>query len=105
MNGPQAESVAMGERAEGVDRRKSSLTEDDFARIGETFDHRLSNLFEVIGYDTSTPDSRAEIRDDHKFVRDARKAKGTILGAIYVAIGSGIASLLYFGAKAVGKAP
>lgn len=72
------------------ERRKSVLTDDDLDRIGENFDKRLTNFCEVIGYDVTTPESRSEIRDDHKFVRDARKAKAKIVGAALAAVGTAL---------------
>jgi hypothetical protein len=87
------------------ERRQTTLSDHDLERIGETFDRKMQGLFEVIGYDTSTPESRKEIRSDHEFIREARNAKGRIIGAMYVAIGSGLVGLFYLGAKAVGKAP
>jgi hypothetical protein len=79
------ESVAMGE-----ERRKSSLTDNDLDRIGEAFDNRLTSFCERIGYDVTTPESRAEIRKDHEFVRESRKAKAKIVAAILTAMGTAI---------------
>ena len=87
------------------ERRTNVLSDADIDRIEKAFDKRVSTLFETIGYDTSTPEARTEIRKDHEFVRDARKAKVTIITGALGAIGSGIAWLIYMGAKAVGKAP
>lgn len=79
--------VAMADRQE---RRKSVLSDDDVERIGEAFDKKISVLCETIGYDITTPDSRSEIRKDHEFVRDSRKAKGRIVAAILTAMGTAI---------------
>lgn len=57
------------------ERRKSVLTEFDFEKIGETFERKQAQLFETIGYDVSSHESRSEIRKDHDFVRSARSWK------------------------------
>jgi hypothetical protein len=88
-----------------AERRKSVLAEGDIQRIEAAFDKRMGTMFEMIGYDISTPKSREEIRKDHEFVRDARKAKAAVITAVLTSVGSGLAWLLYMGAKAVGKAP
>ena len=72
------------------ERRKSILTDEDVDRIGEVFDRRQSQLFETIGYDISSASARDEIRDDHKFVRDSRRAKGKIVAALLTAMGTAI---------------
>lgn len=74
------------------ERRRSVLSDDDFDKIGEAFEKKLNGLFEVIGYDISTPETRTEIRKDHEFVRDSRKAKAIIIGAILTAVGTAIGS-------------
>lgn len=75
-----------------TDRRKSLLSDGDIERVGEVFDRKMQSMFEVIGYDTSTPDSRTEIRKDHEFVRDARKAKAIVIVAMLIAFGGSIAA-------------
>lgn len=74
------------------DRRKSLLSDHDIERIGEQFDRKMQGMFEVIGYDTTTPDSRSEIRKDHEFVRDARKAKAIVIIGMLTAFGGSIAA-------------
>lgn len=74
------------------ERRQNSLTDADLSSISDMFDSRMSTLFETIGYDTTTPDSRHEIREDHEFVRTTRNAKGTIIGAFLIGIGTVIAT-------------
>jgi trimethylamine:corrinoid methyltransferase-like protein len=51
-----------------TERRAGVLTEHDFERIGEEFAKQL----ETIGYDVSTPESRAAIVKDHAYVRSWR---------------------------------
>jgi hypothetical protein len=87
------------------EQRKFALTDHDIERIGATFDRKIQSLFEVIGYDTSTPESRTDIRKDHEFVRGARNARGKVAGAAWASLGTGIAWLLYVAAKSLGKAP
>lgn len=77
------------------ERRRSALSDEDMDRIGDAFDKRLNNLFEVIGYDTSTPNAREEIRKDHGFVREARRAKGRVIGAFFGSIGAAIAAFAW----------
>jgi deoxyxylulose-5-phosphate synthase len=91
--------------ANATDHRKSILSDGDIQRIEAAFDKRIDTLFEMIGYDTSTPKSGEEIRKDHEFVRDARHAKAAVITAILTSVGSGLAWLLYMGAKAAGKTP
>ncbi len=75
---------------DGLERRSGILTDDDIERLSVVLDHRISTFFENIGYDVSTPKSRAEIRDDHGFVRDWRKgAARAKLGAL-IAVGTGL---------------
>lgn len=83
-----------------ADRRKAILSDSDIERIGDAFDHKMRGLFEVIGYDTSTPESRSEIRKDHEFVRSARNAKGTAVTAFLGSIAAAIGVWLY---AAIGK--
>jgi hypothetical protein len=86
-------TVAMaGEKKE---RRAAMLSDADIDRIEVAFDKRLNGLFEDIGYDTTPPKSREDIRKDHAFVRDARRAKGKVIGGFLTAMGAGIATLLY----------
>lgn len=73
------------------ERRNAVLTDADVARIETAFDKRLNSLFEMIGYDTTTPESRSSIRKDHEFVRSARRAKGKIVAAFLTAIGGSAA--------------
>ncbi len=83
------------------ERRQSTLTETDFSRIADSFDERMSTLFETIGYDTSTAEARKEIRADHEFVRDTRKAKGVVVYGILLSVGTGIA--VWMGAHFLGS--
>jgi hypothetical protein len=74
------------------ERRKSVLQDTDFDRIGEAFEQRLASFCEKIGYDVTTPESRSEIRDDHRFVRLLRKAAVGIIAAFVVAIAGAAAA-------------
>lgn len=89
---------AMVERPE---RRTSMLSDGDIERIETAFDKRLNALFEMIGYDTSTHESRSNIRQDHEFVRDARKAKGKIITTFFTSMAASAALWLWnaFGGK------
>lgn len=88
----------MPEADEMRERRKSVLLDSDLDRIGEAFDRRLTSFCEKIGYDVTTPESRAAIRDDHSFVRNFRKRAGWIITTIVgAAIVSGVAAA--FGVK------
>lgn len=87
------------ETTPGYEQRKSMLTDSDIERIGEAFDRKMQGLFEMIGYDTSTPDSRSEIRKDHEFVRDARQARAVLVTAVMTSIGGAIVLALWAGAK------
>lgn len=78
--------------AHSPERRKLSLSDNDIERIGEIFDRKMQGMFEVIGYDTSTPESRADIRKDHEMVRDLRRAKTVIILAVLAAVGTSIAA-------------
>ena len=78
------------------ERRKSVLLDSDVDRIGEAFEQRLTSFCERIGYDVSTPESRDEIRTDHKFVRIIRKGILWVLGA---------GSAAWIGAAAAGWLP
>ena len=57
-----------------------TLTDDDIGelmrRLDEAEEARWKRQMESIGYDVSTPRARAEIHDDHGFVRDLRKGTG-----------------------------
>ena len=79
------------------ERRKSALTDDDLDRIKgaihETFTQQFTRWAETIGYDVSSPESRSDIRDDHRFVRYLRKGSGWVIG---------IAAAAYIGAAAAG---
>lgn len=77
------------------ERRQTIISDNDIERIGEAFDRKIQGLFEMIGYDTSTPDSRGEIRKDHEFVRDARKAKAVALTTFFTAIIGSVAAWVY----------
>lgn len=77
------------------ERRSSILTDDDFSRIERIFDSRIQRLFETIGYDTSTPESRAAIYADHRFVRGLRKARGLVI----TGIGSAVSMIFYIGVQ------
>lgn len=81
------------------ERRRSVLSDQDLESIGTAFDKRLNAMFEVIGYDTTTADTRMEIRKDHEFVRDARRAKGRVIAAFLASVGAGLALLLWSGFK------
>lgn len=72
------------------ERRKSVLTSEDVGAIKGAFKEEISTLFETIGYDTSTPESRREIHEDHTFVRYLRKRKNAFIGAAVVAAGTAI---------------
>lgn len=82
-----------------VEQRRSILSEGDLDAIGRAFDDRMNSMFEIIGYDISTPESRAEINKDHQMVRDARKAKALILSSFFIGVGAAIASFLGIGVK------
>lgn len=74
------------------ERRKSLLQDSDFEKIGEAFEQRLASFCEKIGYDVTTPESRSEIRDDHRFVRLLRKAAVGIIAAMIVAVAGAAAA-------------
>lgn len=77
------------------ERRQTVISDNDIERIGEAFDRKIQGLFEMIGYDTSNPETRGEIRKDHEFVRDARKAKGVALTTFFTAIIGSLAAWVY----------
>ena len=87
---------------ERTERRMAMLSDADIERIETAFDKQINTLFEKIGYDTTTPDTRKEIRKDHEFVRGARQAKGKVITAFFTGVGGSIA--LWFWA-AIGKPP
>lgn len=74
--------------------RRGKLTKGDIQLLLEAIDgayeKTLVKRFEDIGFDISTPKSRAEIRLDTGFTRDLRKGTGRVkmamVGAIAVAI-------------------
>ena len=74
-----------------TDRRSGALSEKDLEKIGSVFDKKMDQLFEMIGYDTSTHESRSNIRKDHEFVRWARRAKGRLVGAFLAGVGGSCA--------------
>lgn len=78
------------------ERRKSILTEDDVTRIQgaieETFTEQLNRWAETIGYDMSSQESRSEIRDDHRFVRSARKGLLWVIATVFIAVASVVAA-------------
>lgn len=75
------------------ERRKSVLQDSDLDRIGEAFDQRLTSFCEKIGYDVTTPETRAEIREDHTWVRKWRNRTGWIVATVVgAAIASGVAA-------------
>lgn len=73
-----------------VERRTSVLSDDDIAKLLLAIDKSEARRLESIGYDLSSPGSRAEIHADHAFVRGLRKgtgrAKMAAVGAITIAI-------------------
>lgn len=72
------------------ERRASSLSEDDFARIEQTFDKSIFRVFELIGYDVTEPKEREEIREDNRFVRRFR------LGSAKAQVTAGLAAVTGF---------
>lgn len=86
-----------------AERRQTVISDSDVERIGErigeAFDQKIERLFEMIGYDTTSAEARGEIRKDHEFVRDARKARAIVMTAILASIGGGVAVALWAGAK------
>lgn len=78
------------------ERRKSLLTDDDIEKIGGVFTKHQTQLFETIGYDVTTPESRSAIRDDHRFVRIARQVAVWGSGVAIVAI-AGVAAAKWGG--------
>lgn len=78
--------------ADEVERRKSVLTESDVERISKAFAGERDKFFELIGYDVTTPESRGEIRDDHRFIRLFRKSAVWIVGTVLVAVAGAAAA-------------
>lgn len=74
----------------GSEHKAGTLTDADINRLLHAIDQSFSRQMEAIGYDVSTPESRASIHADHDFVRDLRKgtskAKMTALAMLTVAI-------------------
>jgi hypothetical protein len=77
-------------------QERTSLTDSDFDKIGEAFDKRLTSLFEVIGYNVTTPESREEIHKDHTFVRSMRGGIKYLIGTAVVAV-AGAAAAAWLG--------
>lgn len=79
-----------------LDQRKNVLTDDDFVKIGDAFDERMSTLFETIGYDVGSPQERANIREDHVWIRSIRVGTEKLkTGAVLSLVGSAAVALLY----------
>ena len=82
----------MGEQ----ERRKSALTDDDLDRIkgaiNETFAQQFTRWCETIGYDVTSQESRGEIRDDHRFVRMARKGAVWTIATVVIALAGAAAA-------------
>ena len=55
-----------------TERRNRVLTDDDIAELMRRMDESWRRHCELIGYDVSTPETRAEIHADHMFVRNMR---------------------------------
>lgn len=51
----------------------------------------VDRILENIGYDVSTPESRAAIRDDHRWVRDFRTSASTARSVTY---GAGLTAVV-----------
>lgn len=76
------------------EKRARVLTPDDITAIGEAFDERVIRLLESIGYDVTTPASRASIREDHTFLRDFRVGSGKVkLGALTSLAGAALVGM------------
>lgn len=74
--------------AEESERRRSVLTDQDVERIEAAFDRRQKTLFETIGYDVSTAETRMEIHKDHTFIRAVRRYKNVFVTALVTAAGA-----------------
>lgn len=84
------------DRSADQNRRARVLTPDDITAIGETFDQRLIRWFESIGYDVSTPDARAGIREDHTWIRDFRIGTGKVkTGGMVALVTSAISGFVW----------
>lgn len=74
------------------------LSDDDLGRIKgamtESFEEQFTRWCETIGYDVTTPESRSEIRDDHRAVRLGRKAVVWVMGLI---VAGGVAAAFAMG--------
>lgn len=81
------------------ERRQSVLTDDDMERFAEVMERSWVRYAESIGFDVSTPSTRAEIYADHRFVRNARQVKGRILAGFITAIGSAVSMIFYMAAQ------
>lgn len=75
----------------GHDRRSSRISSDEIDSIADKFMERLTIAAENIGYDITTPESRAEINKDHQFLRDWRTGTSTTKTA---AVGVGITTII-----------
>ena len=84
------------------------LTDNDIQRFLAAVEAAAVSRFESIGYDITTPKSRAEINQDHVFVRDLRKgtgrAKVAAIGAFFLFVLSIIGHTFIDGAIAGIKA-
>lgn len=88
------------------ERRERVLTDEDIAellrRIDAAENARWIRQMETIGYDVSTPDARAAILDDHKWVRDWRtgssKAKLIAMMMFMTAVLGGVGKIFWDGA-------
>jgi len=92
----------------GPDRRASVLTDNDIQRFLAAVEAFAVSRFESIGYDITTPKSRAEINADHVFVRDLRqgtgRAKIAAIGVFFLFVLSIIGHTFIDGAIAALKA-
>ncbi len=81
------------------EQRKRTLTEDDINELLRRIDAaeitRWQQRTESIGYDVSTQESRAAIREDHLWVRGMRTGSSKVLKAGFGALG--LAALIGFG--------
>lgn len=80
--------------------RPKILTPDDIAAVAEAsrdaFKNEVTRLFESIGYDVTTPDARASIREDHVWVRDFRHGAAKVKTGVTIAgISSVVSGLLW----------
>jgi len=84
----------MSDSATHGERRDAILSAHDIEAIGKAFDVRVAGIFESIGYDVSTADSRAKIYADHAWVRDFRTGAGKVKLAILTMAGGGAAGAI-----------